>query len=476
MLSSKVPPLPSGTAEFAEMPTAHIFPSYPAAAAAAPPSPTVLSDSGPHAPSPREHLPHSAHNQHWCSGWTASQLGVPPMTTEPASPPRTAGSETSLGLELPVSPYDEMVPVKVQAGMEIRTSAPSQTQAQAQAQAQAQNQPHPQSAPSQPLSSSEPAQHDSSEFVKDTHSFPPHQANPTASTNATTKPPTTAAAPNSPTCQTNKSSRRSNKTKLPLPRNFVCNVCGTAFARNHDLRRHCFIHKANKPHSCPNCFKKFSRKDALNRHLTVKTGCFRGRRDSLTAPLRSAHAMSIDLYEGQLGKLPQPLDKNGRPHVTDERPSTAPGPSSEALISPKNTSSTLSAPTAYDGAAHMTSYLHAGAGVQDHFSGFYSDLKPASVPRARAATVSAGSSLNDWKVRTQTQFTLGSELLDVGGLAPTPGDSFFTIPPSSASSSLTPLFSSSATSSMPLQFLPQEAEDGPRPSDLSWPSLVAGMP
>ena len=50
-------------------------------------------------------------------------------------------------------------------------------------------------------------------------------------------------------------------------RPYVCSTCGTAFARKHDLTRHCRIHLPSKPFRCENCLKGFTRSDALRRHL-----------------------------------------------------------------------------------------------------------------------------------------------------------------------------------------------------------------
>jgi uncharacterized Zn-finger protein len=54
------------------------------------------------------------------------------------------------------------------------------------------------------------------------------------------------------------------------PRPHVCDSCGLAFVRGHDLKRHKDTHLNSKPHVCE-CGKSFSRKDALKRHIFLKS-------------------------------------------------------------------------------------------------------------------------------------------------------------------------------------------------------------
>ncbi|KAG8834683.1 hypothetical protein FRC17_007768 [Serendipita sp. 399] len=54
------------------------------------------------------------------------------------------------------------------------------------------------------------------------------------------------------------------------PRPHVCDACGLGFARGHDLKRHKETHTNLKPHICE-CGKSFSRKDALRRHMFLKS-------------------------------------------------------------------------------------------------------------------------------------------------------------------------------------------------------------
>ncbi|KAF8608104.1 hypothetical protein BDV93DRAFT_602992 [Ceratobasidium sp. AG-I] len=55
----------------------------------------------------------------------------------------------------------------------------------------------------------------------------------------------------------------------PKAKPHVCDQCGAAFSRAHDLKRHVDTHKGDRPHKCPTCTKAFSRKDALQRHQSM---------------------------------------------------------------------------------------------------------------------------------------------------------------------------------------------------------------
>lgn len=50
----------------------------------------------------------------------------------------------------------------------------------------------------------------------------------------------------------------------------ICDICQTGFQRGHDLKRHKETHSESKAHECE-CGKKFSRKDALRRHVFLKS-------------------------------------------------------------------------------------------------------------------------------------------------------------------------------------------------------------
>ncbi|KAJ3388384.1 hypothetical protein HDU84_009818 [Entophlyctis sp. JEL0112] len=86
-----------------------------------------------------------------------------------------------------------------------------------------------------------------------------------ASTSAGTGPPP-AAADDTPS---------SGAVKLAL----ACEFCEQTFSRSHDLKRHLFSHKGERPFSCGRCGKGFSRRDILRKHqeafaLGKKINCF----------------------------------------------------------------------------------------------------------------------------------------------------------------------------------------------------------
>ena len=57
---------------------------------------------------------------------------------------------------------------------------------------------------------------------------------------------------------------------LDQPRPHVCGICQAAFHRNHDLKRHKDVHNDTKPYVCQ-CGRAFTRKDALKRHMFLKS-------------------------------------------------------------------------------------------------------------------------------------------------------------------------------------------------------------
>jgi hypothetical protein len=57
---------------------------------------------------------------------------------------------------------------------------------------------------------------------------------------------------------------------LDQPRPHVCGICQAAFQRNHDLKRHKDVHNDTKPYVC-RCGRAFTRKDALKRHMFLKS-------------------------------------------------------------------------------------------------------------------------------------------------------------------------------------------------------------
>jgi Zinc finger, C2H2 type len=64
--------------------------------------------------------------------------------------------------------------------------------------------------------------------------------------------------------------KNSASASATQPRPHVCELCGLAFVRGHDLKRHKDTHTNSKPHVC-DCGKSFSRKDALKRHVHLKS-------------------------------------------------------------------------------------------------------------------------------------------------------------------------------------------------------------
>ncbi|ORX89646.1 zinc finger protein, partial [Basidiobolus meristosporus CBS 931.73] len=46
----------------------------------------------------------------------------------------------------------------------------------------------------------------------------------------------------------------------------VCQYCFRSFTRKHDLHRHIRVHTGDKPYQCNYCNKSFARTDALKRH------------------------------------------------------------------------------------------------------------------------------------------------------------------------------------------------------------------
>ncbi|OTB03974.1 hypothetical protein M426DRAFT_59520 [Hypoxylon sp. CI-4A] len=95
-------------------------------------------------------------------------------------------------------------------------------------------------------------------------------------------------------------------------RPFKCDVCTTAFNRNHDLKRHKKIHLAVKPFPCTFCDKSFSRKDALKRHRLVK-GCGNGK----TTPEGSHGQSPQDDIKRELGNR---SDSYGTPGAIKAEP------------------------------------------------------------------------------------------------------------------------------------------------------------
>lgn len=60
-----------------------------------------------------------------------------------------------------------------------------------------------------------------------------------------------------------------NRASPPPPRPYSCDICGFAFARNHDLTRHVRGHEPAQ-FGCERCGKAYTRLDSLRRHYVRK--------------------------------------------------------------------------------------------------------------------------------------------------------------------------------------------------------------
>ena len=60
-----------------------------------------------------------------------------------------------------------------------------------------------------------------------------------------------------------------NRASPPPPRPYSCDICGFAFARNHDLTRHIRGHEPAQ-FGCERCGKAYTRLDSLRRHYVRK--------------------------------------------------------------------------------------------------------------------------------------------------------------------------------------------------------------
>ena len=62
------------------------------------------------------------------------------------------------------------------------------------------------------------------------------------------------------------------KKKKPTSKDFVCEICGKAYANKHFLARHKQTHVGIKPFQRTICAKSFLFKSALKEHLRMHTG------------------------------------------------------------------------------------------------------------------------------------------------------------------------------------------------------------
>lgn len=112
-------------------------------------------------------------------------------------------------------------------------------------------------------------------------------------------------------------------------RPFVCSVCGKAFARQHDRKRHEGLHSGEKKFICRGvlkegnnwgCGRRFARADALGRHFRSEAGrvCIR--------PLLEEEAQEKGGWDGQN----QPMDNTngmfGGPMAPQSFPGMMPPP------------------------------------------------------------------------------------------------------------------------------------------------------
>ncbi|KAF8515460.1 hypothetical protein JB92DRAFT_2788959 [Gautieria morchelliformis] len=132
-----------------------------------------------------------------------------------------------------------------------------------------------------PLPFGQPSHHPS--YSSHAATLPPVSARPSshrrnslsvATANHDPRPSAYPAYSPSPTSAHHPSAYHNEGTSPVNTRAFVCDICGAAFSRAYDCKRHRDIHTRQGGHECPTCHKSLSRADALKRHM--ERGCSGG--------------------------------------------------------------------------------------------------------------------------------------------------------------------------------------------------------
>ena len=105
-------------------------------------------------------------------------------------------------------------------------------------------------------------------------------------------------------------------------RPFVCTVCGKAFARQHDRKRHEGLHSGEKKFVCKGtlqagpqwgCGRRFARADALGRHFRSEAGrvCIKPLLDEEAAERTRAYQERVRQKRVVIGKVAGPSSFTG---------------------------------------------------------------------------------------------------------------------------------------------------------------------